>query len=394
MFSARRGVGLLGICSSSFSPNAAAKSRPCYHFSNYAAEAKKPISEVNAALSRTSALFKTYKPITPGIRHLRRPLNPHLYKGRPVRLLTVAQRKSGGRNSHGHITVRHRGGGHKRRLRLVDFKREEPGPHDVVRIEYDPGRSAHIALVRNRAENAEGTKKWSYIVACEGMRAGDTVQSFRRGIPEGFVPGYSESKEDKSESSSLAIGRLRAMTIRPGNVLPLRLIPTGTVIHNIALSPRGPAILVRSAGSFGQIVAHNEGEKYTQVRLQSGEVRKVLRDCCATIGKVSNPLWKNRNLGKAGRARWLGRRPSVRGVAMNAYVTKFPPIFDRLILNYSNDHPHGGGRGKSKSNKHPVSIWGWNTKGKRTRKPGPKGPKNSNKMVIRERPRGKEKRSN
>jgi ribosomal protein L2 len=195
-----------------------------------------------------------------------------------------------------------------------------------VRIEYDPGRSAHIALIRNRDKNAEGTKKWSYIIACDGLRAGDVVQSFRQGIPEGYVPGYEEADtgndQQKGESdeggNSLAIGVLRTMTIKPGNALPLRLIPTGTVIHNISLSPRGPGILVRSAGSFGQIIGHEEGGRYTQVRLQSGEVRKVLQSCCATIGKVSNPLWKNRNLGKAGRRRWLGWRPSVRGVAMNA----------------------------------------------------------------------------
>ncbi|TFK60118.1 ribosomal protein L2 [Pluteus cervinus] len=345
-------------------------------------------TELNDALARTSALFKTYKPVTPSIRHLRRPLAPHLYPGRPVRLLTVPKRKTGGRNAHGRITVRHRGGGHKQRIRMIDFHRTEPGIWDVIRIEYDPGRSAHIALVKNRAEDAVGTKKWSYVLATEGMRAGDEVQSFRDGIPDGFVPGFdmsnSTSSPKKGEESSgdssahsLALGILRTMTLKPGNVLPLRLIPPGTVIHNISLKPDGPGILVRSAGSFGQVIGHEPAGRYTQVRLQSGEVRKVLQDCCATIGKVSNPLWKNRQLGKAGRSRWLGRRPSVRGVAMNA-----------------NDHPHGGGRGKSKSNKHPVSIWGWGTKGTRTRKPGPKGPKNSNKMVVRERPRGKENRSN
>ncbi|KAF8640764.1 hypothetical protein AX17_000414 [Amanita inopinata Kibby_2008] len=388
------------------SSGAASLLRTLRPYATKATLSKKPENQLDAAFSRSTALFKTYKPVTPGIRHLRRPLNPHLYEGPPVRLLTVAKRKKGGRNSHGHITVRHRGGGHRQRIRTVDFFREAPGVHDVVRIEYDPGRSAHIALIRNRTSNAEGTKKWSYILATEGMRAGDTVQSFRQGIPEGFVPGFdmsaaeklieSEANEDEgrvddastqvekapeesgvSTSHSLALGILRTLTLKPGNVLPLRLIPPGTVVHNIALKPFGPGILVRSAGSFGQVVAHEEAGRYTQVRLQSGEVRKVLKDCCATIGKVSNPLWKSRNLGKAGRSRWLGKRPSVRGVAMNAC-----------------DHPHGGGRGKSKSNKHPVSIWGWGTKGTRTRKPGPKGPKNSNKMVIRERPRGKEKRAN
>jgi len=350
---------------------------------------------------RTETLFKTYKPITPGIRHLKRPLNPHIWEGRPVRLLTFARRKRGGRNSQGVITVRHRGGGHRQRIRIVDFHRKEPGIHDVVRIEYDPGRSAHIALVRNRNPNAEGMKKWSYILATEGMRAGDQVQSFRQGIPRGFIPGFDdafkEGKGDSSGSSSqnLALGLLRTLTLKPGNVLPLRLIPPGTIIHNISLKIDGPGILVRSAGSYGQIIAHEEGGRYVQVQLQSGEVRKVLKNCCATIGKVSNSLWKNRILGKAGRARWLGRRPSVRGVAMNAYVAiGFFVLLITLIwlLFHSCDHPHGGGRGRSKSDKHPVSIWGWGTKGTRTRKPGPKGPKNSNKMVIRERPRGVEKR--
>lgn len=282
-------------------------------------------TEAQAAFARTEALFKTYKPITPGIRHLKRPLNLHLWEGRPVRLLTVARRKKGGRNSHGHITVRHRGGGHRQRIRIVDFYRKEPGVHDVVRIEYDPGRSAHIALVRNRDPNAEGTKKWSYILATEGMRAGDQVQSFRQGIPEGFIPGFNLSFDENAGSGSgeasdhtLALGLLRTLTLKPGNVLPLRLIPPGTIIHNISLKPDGPGILVRSAGSFGQVITHEEGGRYVHVQLQSGEVRKVLRNCCATIGKVSNPLWKHRNLGKAGRSRWLGRRPSVRGVAMNA----------------------------------------------------------------------------
>lgn len=298
-------------------------------------------TDVNAALSRTSTLFKTYKPITPGIRHLRRPLNPHLYKGRPLRLLTVALRKKGGRNSKGRITVRSRGGGHKRRIRLVDFMRTEPGPHDVIRIEYDPNRSAHIALIKNRDPNVEGTKRWSYILACEGLRAGHVVESFRKGIPEGLVEGFVDSKKFRGKTpgvdegdhatanASLAIGLLRAKTVKPGNVLPLRLIPTGTIIHSIALNPDGRAILVRSAGSFGQVIVHEENGRYSQVRLQSGEVRRVLQDCVATIGKVSNPLWKGRSLGKAGRARWLGRRPHVRGVAMNAYVPYFYPTMPR-----------------------------------------------------------------
>ncbi|KAI1790970.1 mitochondrial ribosomal protein subunit L2 [Ganoderma leucocontextum] len=351
-------------------------------------------SEVNAALARTSVLYKTYKPITPGIRHLKRPLSPHLYQGRPLRELTVPLRKRGGRNHHGHITVRFIGGGHKQRIRIIDFMRTEPGPCDVVRIEYDPGRSAHIALIKNRNADLPGGKVWSYILAPDNLRAGDVVESFRQGIPDGLVPGFVDSKElrgktleqkgeeasltqsQTASTASLALGVLRAITVKPGNVVPLRLIPPGTIIHNIALNPQGRAVLVRSAGTFGQVIAHEDSGKYSHVRLQSGEVRKVLQDCVATVGKVSNPLWKNRNLGKAGRNRWLGHRPRVRGMAMNR-----------------NDHPHGGGRGKSKGNKQPRSVWGWVAKGVRTRKPGPKGPKNSNKMVIRERPRGKEKRS-
>ncbi|KAF7977006.1 hypothetical protein HWV62_4940 [Athelia sp. TMB] len=338
-----------------------------------------------------SSLFKTYKPVTPGLRHLRRPRNDHVYEGKPLRDLTVARRKNGGRNNRGRITVRHIGGGHKQRIRLVDFLRLAPGVQDVVRIEFDPGRSAHIALLQSRDPNA-GAKKFTYILAPEGLRAGDTVQSFRAGIPADLAPEYAELAQEAqapaeygdqpapastaiSTDMSLAMGLLRSLTIKPGNVLPIKLIPPGTQIHNISLKPEGRGILVRSAGSFGTIVAHAEGDRYAQVRLQSGEIRKVLQDCVATIGQVSNPLWQDRSLGKAGRSRWLGRRPKVRGVAMNAV-----------------DHPHGGGRGKSKSNKHPVSIWGWQTKGKRTRKSGPKGPKNSNKMVIQERPRGKEKR--
>ncbi|KAH9830485.1 mitochondrial ribosomal protein subunit L2 [Rhodofomes roseus] len=392
MFAARCGASLLRSCVSSLTTTAASSTRStafsqasAFAPRSYATEAA---SGINAALARTEVLFKTYKPITPGIRHLKRPLAPHLWKGRPLRLLTVAQRKKGGRNGHGHITVRSRGGGHKRRIRLVDFMRSEPGPHDVVRVEYDPNRSAHIALLKNRDPNVSGDKVWSYILACEGLRAGHVIQSFRQGIPEGFVAGFVDSKELRGSSlqqqsedtqststASLVLGMLRQVTVKPGNVLPLRLIPVGTIIHNVSLDPEGRAILVRAAGTWGQVVTHEASGRYSHVRLQSGEVRKVLQDCVATIGKVSNPLWKNRNLGKAGRARWLGRRPHVRGMAMNRC-----------------DHPHGGGRGKSKGNKQPRSIWGWVSKGVRTRKPGPKGPKNSNKLVVHERPRGKEKR--
>jgi ribosomal protein L2 len=328
MLALRGSAGLLRTCSS-LSPKPFTGHAPI--FRQYATEAKPPPSDLASAMVRTTALYKTYKPVTPGIRHLRRPLNPHLWGGKPVRALTLPLRKKGGRNANGRITVRSRGGGHKRRIRIVDFARWEPGVHDVVRIEYDPGRSGHIALVKNRNEAVEGMKKWSYILAPEGLRAGDQVQSFRQGIPKGFIPGFegesnatvSNGEKGAPSTESLAIGILRAMTIKPGNVLPLRLIPSGTIIHNVALQPEGGGKLVRSAGTWGQVVLHEVGGKYTQVRLQSGEVRKVMSICCATIGKVSNPLHKGRSLGKAGRSRWLGRRPHVRGVAMNKCVSVF-----------------------------------------------------------------------
>src|SRR5260221_3744832 len=306
------------------------------------------------ALSENASQFKTYKPVTPGLRHLRRPISEHLYTGSPVGLLTIARRKKGGRNNQGRITVRHRGGGHKRRIRIVDFMRLEPGIQDVVRIEFDPGRSAHIALIKHRNLNAE--QSYSYILACEGLRAGDTVTSYREGIPDGLVPGFTDppwvgrrkdptpnisrlsavrrrriqkstlpspnpqspviisgSSSEQTQTTgvlnsavasdatvSLSLGVLRAMTIKPGNVLPLRLIPTGTPIHCMSLRPNGKGILVRSAGSFGTVVAHGDyvpGKvSYTQVQLQSGEVRKIPHECCATIGKVSNPNWKDRSL--------------------------------------------------------------------------------------------------
>ncbi|KIJ66558.1 hypothetical protein HYDPIDRAFT_109607 [Hydnomerulius pinastri MD-312] len=395
MFGLRAGSSLLrGV--SSVPPHSASRIacnvlRTAAPSRSYAARhSKETIDSYDTAIPE----FKTYKPITPSIRHLKRPINDHLYKGKPVRLLTTALRKKGGRNSTGRITVRFRGGGHKQRIRLVDFKRTEPGAYDVVRIEYDPGRSGHIALIKARNPNAEGTAKWKYILAPEGLRAGDVVESYRAGLSDEVLKGLNSSDgeelkegvelteeeiaqqaEDNSTTDSLLVGILRGKIVKPGNCVPLKLIPTGTVVHNIALDPIGKAVLVRSAGTFGLVVHHEENGRYSHIQLQSGELRKVLSNCVASIGKVSNPLWNERSLGKAGRSRWLGRRPRVRGVAMNA-----------------NDHPHGGGRGKSKSNKHPVSIWGWGAKGTRTRKPGARGPKGSNKMVIKERPRGKERK--
>lgn len=335
MFSGRCGASFLRSCVASLrTPAAASLPRPQLFTRTLATEVSKAPTELNLAFRRSEELYKTYKPITPGIRHLKRPLAPHLYQGRPLRQLTVALRKKGGRNGHGRITVRFRGGGHKRRIRVLDFMRTEPGPHDVVRIEYDPGRSAHIALLKSRNRNAK--QPWSYILAPDGLRAGQVVESFRQGIPDGLVPGFTDSKTIRgksleagasteiaglsSSSASLALGVLRSTTLKTGNVLPLRLIPTGTIIHGIALDPEGRAILVRSAGTFAQVITHEDSGKYSHVRLQSGEIRKVLQDCVATIGRVSNPLWENRNLGKAGRNRWLGRRPRVRGMAMNRWV--------------------------------------------------------------------------
>ena len=312
--------------------NVSQTTTPVRKYATEASPSSSHLSRVNASLEDTAALFKTYKPVTPGLRHLRRPRNEHLYEGGPIRDLTVARRKKGGRNNQGRITVRHIGGGHKQRIRIVDFMRKVPGIHDVIRIEFDPGRSAHIALLQSRDENAE-SQKFSYILAPEGLRAGDTVQSFRMGIPADLALEYGSRQEGFGESGektaaanststdiSLAMGLLRSITVKAGNVLPLKYIPPGTSIHNISLKPEGRGILVRSAGSSGTIVAHADGERYVQVRLQSGEIRKVLQDCCATIGSVSNPLWQDRSLGKAGRSRWLGHRPKVRGVAMNKYV--------------------------------------------------------------------------
>ena len=278
--------------------------------------------------------MRTYKPRTPGTRHLKRPINDHLWKGRAYLPLTYSRKGHGigGRNHTGRVMVRHRGGGHKRRIRIVDFHRMDAGPHVVERIEHDPGRSAHIALLTSK-----GNQKKSYIVASEGMRAGDVVQSYRKGIPKELI---------KAIGGTMDKGMIAAKTAWRGNCLPLHLIPQGTLVYNIGLRNRGKAQLCRSAGTYGQIVATGDEEKtrtspYVQVRLQSGEVRNISKYACATIGIASNPNHNRQQLGKAGRSRWLGIRPTVRGVAMNAM-----------------DHPHGGGRGKSKGNVHPVSPWG------------------------------------
>lgn len=318
-----------------------------------------------------TVLMRTYKPRTPGMRHLKRPINDHIWKGRPVWALTFPKKgmAKGGRNNQGKITVRHRGGGVKRRIRMVDFERREPGPHTVERIEYDPGRSAHIALLVNQA-----TQKKSYIVAAEGMRAGDVVQSYRAGIPQDLLD---------SMGGVIDPGILAAKTAFRGNCLPVHLIPVQTMIYNVGSTKDRGAVFCRSAGTYAIIVSKDEETradgskimtgKYVTVRLQSGEVRRVSKDACATIGQASNIMHQYRQLGKAGRSRWLNIRPTVRGVAMNA-----------------NDHPHGGGRGKSKGRRHPTSPWGTPAKGGfKTRRKS-----NINKWVVVPRVRNQGKRRN
>lgn len=256
--------------------------------------------------------MRTYKPRTPGVRHLKRPINDHLWKGRPFLPLTFAKKGhgKGGRNNSGRVTIRHRGGGHKRRIRTVDFERMTPGKHTVERIEHDPGRSAHIALL-----NEEATGRKSYIVAAEGMRAGDVVQSYRAGIPKDLL---------ESMGGVVDPGVLAAKTAWRGNCLPLHMIPIGTMVYNVGSTTGKGAVFCRSAGTYAIVVSKDDdtspksGQKYVNVRLQSGEVRKVSRDACATVGVASNPHYQHRQLGKAGRKRWLNIRPTVRGLAMNA----------------------------------------------------------------------------
>lgn len=307
-------------------------------------------------LEKTGLELRRYKPRTPGIRHLRRPVNDHLWKGRPVKSLTFPKKghAKGGRNSTGRVTVRHRGGGHKRRIRALDFRRAAPGPHYVERIEHDPNRSSHIALLTSQL-----TKKQSYVIAAEGMRAGDVVQSYRSGIPKDLW---------ESMGGSIDPGVLAAKTAWRGNCLPLHMIPVGTLIYNVDIKPSRGGQLCRSAGTFATVITKigeaqatdaarreeaeqmlTESERrtrerlanYVTIRLSSGEIRLIHKNCCATIGVASNANHQYRQLGKAGRSRWMNIRPTVRGLAMNA-----------------KDHPHGGGRGKSKGNVDPKSPWG------------------------------------
>jgi len=258
--------------------------------------------------------IKTYKPTSAGRRHQTCSTFDEITTSSPEKSLLVTLKKTGGRNSFGRITSRHIGGGHKKKYRLVDFRRNKIDiPAKVASIEYDPNRSARIALLNY----SDGEKR--YILAPLNLKVGDVV--------------LTSSSAD----------------IKPGNTLPLRAIPLGTIIHNIELKIGKGGQLARSAGTFAQLMA-KEG-KYAQVKLPSGEVRMVLLDCMATVGQVGNLDHENVTIGKAGRSRWLGRRPKVRGVAMN-------PV----------DHPHGGGEGRTSGGRHPVTPWGVPTKGYKTRK--------------------------
>ena len=266
------------------------------------------------------------KPTSAGRRHLVKIVNPDLHKGKPYAPLLEKKSKSGGRNNAGRITTRHIGGGHKQHYRIIDFKRNKDGIVGIVeRLEYDPNRSANIALLKY----LDGERR--YIIAPKGVKAGDEVRS----------------GEDAP--------------IKVGSTMPMRNIPVGSVIHCVELKPGKGAQLARSAGTSAQLVAR-EG-RYVTLRLRSGEMRKVLSECRATLGEVSNSEHNLRQLGKAGASRWRGVRPTVRGVVMN-------PV----------DHPHGGGEGRTSGGRHPVSPWGVPTKGYKTRKN-----KRTDRMIVRRR---------
>ncbi len=270
--------------------------------------------------------LKTFKPVTPGLRQVVLIDRSELYKGGPIKNLTEGLKSTGGRNNHGHITIRHHGGGHRRRYRIIDFKRKKFDVAGTVeRIEYDPNRTSFIALIKY----PDG--ELAYILAPQRLAVGDTVVSGER------------------------------VDIKPGNALPMRNIPVGTVIHNVELKPGSGGKIARSAGTFVQLVGKDQG--YALLRLSSGEVRKIPGECLATIGAVSNPDQQNVKIGKAGRNRWMGWRPSVRGTAMN-------PI----------DHPHGGGEGRTKGGRHPVTPWGKPTKGYKTRHN-----KQTDRLIVRRR---------
>lgn len=277
--------------------------------------------------------LKTYKPMTNGMRGLVLVDRSDLHKGGPVKALTEGLTKSGGRNNHGRLTMRHIGGGHKRRYRKIDFKRTK---FDVVgtveRLEYDPNRTAFIALIKY--DDGE----LAYILAPQRLQTGDKVIA--------------------SEQAD----------IKPGNAMPLKNIPVGTIIHNIEMKPGKGAQIARSAGCYAQLIGKDGG--YAQLRLSSGELRLARGECMASVGAVSNPDNQNVKLGKAGRKRWMGVRPTVRGVVMN-------PV----------DHPHGGGEGKTSGGRHPVTPWGKPTKGKKTR-----SNKRTDGLIMRSRHLAKKKR--
>jgi large subunit ribosomal protein L2 len=270
--------------------------------------------------------IKQFKPYTPGRRQMTIQGREDITADKPERALTAPLRKSGGRNNTGRITMRHIGGGHRRTYRIIDFRRDKLGvPGKVATVEYDPNRNARIALVHY----ADGEKR--YILLPKGLKVGDKI-----------VAGPEAD-------------------ITPGNALKLKDIPVGTVIHNLELEPGRGAKLVRSAGTSAQLMA-KEG-KYAYIRMPSGELRLILQECMATVGQVGNEDHENISLGKAGKTRYGGRRPTVRGMVMN-------PV----------DHPMGGGEGRSKGNKHPLSPWGTPAKGYRTRKNKP-----SDRLIVRRR---------
>ncbi len=309
-------------------------------------------------LSKEKVAMKRMKPTSPGLRWWRKPIYPYLWRGRPYKPLTVRKVDSAGRNRTGRITVRHRGGGHQKRIRLVDYTRMVPGRQKVLRIEYDPNRTGHIALLKH-----EDTEELSYIIACEGLRAGDEVESFRSGIPQRLI----NEMGGKIDPAILSV-----RITRKGNCMPINMLPVGTIIHSIGEHKNGPAKYCRAAGSYGRVVSKLPEKKKAVIQLQSGEQRYVSLEACATLGVVSNAAHHNESLGKAGRSRHKGIRPTVRGVAMNKC-----------------DHPMGGGRGKSKSNKLSMSPWGVLAKGGFKTRTG----KHVNKNKVRDRPRGKEARA-
>jgi len=268
--------------------------------------------------------LKHYRPVTPGLRQVVQTDRSELWKGKPVKSLTEGLRKTGGRNNKGRITTRHIGGGHAKRYRLVDFKRRKFDVQAVVeRLEYDPNRTAWLALIKYK----DGEQ--SYILAPQRLQKGDKVVAGEK------------------------------VDVKPGNAMRLKNIPVGSIVHNVEMRPGKGGQIARSAGTYVQIVGRDAG--YAQLKLSSGEVRVVPQDCMATVGAVSNADHVNVKLGKAGRKRWMGIRPTVRGVVMN-------PV----------DHPHGGGEGRTSGGRHPVSPWGKGAKGTKTR-----NNKRTNRFILR-----------